>query len=204
MHQNNDIDFSVNDFFESCSNQIEIAQTIVAFANTEGGLIYLGKSKKGKTIGVLPTEVKKEISEIIETYTNGIIKFSLLEKLDKFKYYIELKIEKLQNGGGIFINPISNKKESFIRCNNENIKTPTLQIEIWKYKAKKTFTYSELTIEEKEILNFFQENNVISLSQIHKKSTLNFSKNESILIRLITRNLLRLTTNREGSFLERL
>ena len=39
-------------FIESTELKYEIAENMVAFSNTKGGVVYIGVNKKGKIIGV--------------------------------------------------------------------------------------------------------------------------------------------------------
>lgn len=191
-------------FFENSENKIEISKTIVAFSNTNGGVLFIGKNSKGKTIGILPSKVKEDLIDLFDNYFDGEIKYHINEQLEKFKFFIEITILKKKESFVSCIYPVNQTKCCYIRSEGVNIKASNIQLSVWKYKIKNVSQPKELSDDESMILNLVIQNAPISISKIFKKSTFDINKTENILVRLISWDLLTLKSNLGGSFLERL
>lgn len=79
------------DFKQLINSPQKLAKTLVAFANTEGGIIVIGVSDKKKIIGIDPLEeifmVEKAISENCEP--PPILQFEILETVELNERNIE-------------------------------------------------------------------------------------------------------------------
>jgi predicted HTH transcriptional regulator len=61
------------DFKQSINNQLKIAKTIVAFANTKGGTIVVGVTDRRKIVGIDPEEEKYMLVEALSRYCTPYI-----------------------------------------------------------------------------------------------------------------------------------
>ncbi|WP_209328813.1 AlbA family DNA-binding domain-containing protein [Lunatimonas salinarum] len=89
------------DFKQSISNQLKIAKTIVAFANTIGGTIVVGVSDQRKITGIDPEEEKFMLDAAIAHYCTPPINYHFQtyeisqwgdEMLEEEKYILLLHI----------------------------------------------------------------------------------------------------------------
>ena len=85
---------NVQAFFQDTNNPEEIAKTLSAFANSEGGKLILGLKKNGKITGINPVDELKNIERIIKAYTTPDLLF-LAETRDLgFRKILIISIEK--------------------------------------------------------------------------------------------------------------
>ncbi|MCH6233574.1 helix-turn-helix domain-containing protein [Cognataquiflexum rubidum] len=79
------------DFKQSITSSQKLAKTLVAFANTEGGIILIGVSDKKKIIGVDPEEevfmVEKALFENCDPHPT--LRFELLETIELSEKNVE-------------------------------------------------------------------------------------------------------------------
>ncbi len=190
-------------YFENSDNHFEIAKTIVAFSNTNGGLIYIGVNQKQKIKGVIPKNVFDDLKIIQLNLIKGIVSLNIEELLESNKYYFKLSVTKTDTPGVQAIEEKTNKYNAYIFVDNQIITAPMLLQNSWKYKEENGNPPSNLTSEENSILNLITENSKLTITQLHKKSNLPINQIEYITVRLINWNFIRLTTTLEASFLER-
>lgn len=106
------------DFKQSITSSQKIAKTLVAFANTEGGIIVIGVSDKKKIIGIDPEEevymVEKALLENCDPQPT--LRFELLETIEMSEKQIELEKYVL-----LVVVEKSNQKHFFKNQNGEKI-----------------------------------------------------------------------------------
>lgn len=117
------------DFKQSISNQLKIAKTIVAFANTKGGSIVVGVTDRRKIAGIDPEEEKFMLSQAIAHFCTPPIPHSFEtyeithwedEKLEPEKYLLLMLVPEssqkphyVQDGQG--------NKTYYVRQNDRSI-----------------------------------------------------------------------------------
>lgn len=190
-------------YFENSDNHFEIAKTIVAFSNTNGGLIYIGVNQKQKVKGVIPKNVLDDLKIVQLQLVKGIISLNIDEILESNKYYFKLSVHKTDKPGAQAIEEKTNKYNAYIFVENQIITAPMLLQYAWKYKEDNGNPPLTLTSEEEIVLNLISENSKLTITQLHKKSNLSMNQIEYITVRLINWNFIRLTSTLEASFLER-
>lgn len=82
------------DFKTEISDSQKIAATLVAFANSEGGSLFIGVKDSGKIKGVDPSEEVYMIEQAISKYIKPGIPFAKLIWQEKHHVVVEIKIKK--------------------------------------------------------------------------------------------------------------
>ena len=172
-------------FIENSENSIEIAHTIIALANSNGGSILLGVNKKRKVIGINPEPELQKVKDIISAFCDPNLKYELSLLQDDFKFCLEINICKSSK---LLYCKNGNKKEYYILENQTLIKLNKIYENVLKSKNKYQFIPSELSNDEFFIFNLIHENQKITLSQIYKKSNLPLKIIDEVLVRLICWN----------------
>ncbi|MBI1837967.1 MAG: ATP-binding protein [Flavobacteriia bacterium] len=188
--------------FENIDFVDEIIETIVAFANTSGGIIQIGKSRKGKIKGIEPTSVLKELNKAIKTQIQPEIIIVEHVKEEGFRLVVELDISESLTKGITVKNKLS-KYTPYVRVENENLKASSILVKVWKFQKHNNIV-PLLSLDEKRVLDIIADSSLISLNQIYKKVNLPRKTFEYILVRLINWNLLRLNVTKQATFLERI
>ena len=173
-------------FFENTDDVLEIARTLVAFSNCDGGVLLIGLKKNGKIVGVDPQNELLNISLILQENCQPHMKISSRIFQEKVRIVLEILV---LSGNEKPYNVIYNsKKEVFIRKENRNILANKMVEDVWKFKRLNEVKPINLAPAEKTMLDLIHSNSKISLTKIHKKSNLSFSEIDRVLVRLISWN----------------
>ncbi len=173
-------------FFENTDDVLEIARTLVAFSNCDGGVLLIGLKKNGKIVGVDPQNELLNISLILQE--NCEANMTISSRIFQEKVRIVLEISVLSGNEKPYKVISNSKKEVFIRKENRNILANKMQEDVWKFKRRNEEKSINLTPTEKMVLDLIHSNSKISLTKIHKKSNLSFSEIDRVLVRLISWN----------------
>ena len=173
-------------FFENTDDVLEIARTLVAFSNCDGGVLLIGLKKNGKIVGVDPQNELLNISLILQENCEPHMTISSRIFQEKVRIVLEISVV---SGNEKPYNVIYNsKKEVFIRKENRNILANKMVEDVWKFKRLNEVKPINLLPPEKTMLDLIHSNSKISLTKIHKKSNLSFSEIDRVLVRLISWN----------------
>ncbi len=173
-------------FFENTDDVLEIARTLVAFSNCDGGVLLIGLKKNGKIVGVDPQNELLNISLILQENCQPHMKIS--SRIFQEKVRIVLEISVLSGNEKPYNVIYNSKKEVFIRKENRNILANKMVEDVWKFKRLNVVKPINLSPAEKTMLDLIHSNSKISLTKIHKKSNLSFSEIDRVLVRLISWN----------------
>jgi len=135
-------------------------KTICAYANSEGGKLFIGKDDKGKTFGI--SEYKKLMDDLPNKIRNhlGIIAKVKLRK-DKSKYFIEIKVSS-------YTVAISLRGRYYIRVGSTT--TELTGNSLNDFLLKKSGKAWDDIIEERADLNEIDENSVSDFLKAAAKS----------------------------------
>ncbi len=173
-------------FFENTDDVLEIARTLVAFSNCDGGVLLIGLKKNGKIVGVDPQNELLNISLILQE--NCEPHMTISSRIFQEKVRIVLEISVLSGNEKPYNVIYNSKKEVFIRKENRNILANKMVEDVWKFKRLNEVKPINLSTAEKTMLDLIHSNSKISLTKIHKKSNLSFSEIDRVLVRLISWN----------------
>jgi len=173
-------------FFENTDDVLEIARTLVAFSNCDGGVLLIGLKKNGKIVGVDPQNELLNISLILQE--NCEPHMTISSRIFQEKVRIVLEISVLSGNEKPYKVISNSKKDSFIRKENRNVLANKMLEDVWKFKRRNEEKSVNLIPTEKMMLDLIHSNSKISLTKIHKKSNLSFSEIDRVLVRLISWN----------------
>lgn len=106
------------EFLPEINDLVDLAKVCAAFANRNGGSVFIGVNEKGKLIGVNPDPELKLIQEIHE-FIDGELKVKIITHTVKHYYLIEIKIS--QSGIPILVKPIDGVKVFYYRVGKNTV-----------------------------------------------------------------------------------
>ena len=92
-----------------------------------------------------------------------------------------------------------NKSLAYVRVDDKNILANRILLEVWKRKNKPKGTSIEYSRNEKELLQYLSANTTITLNSFCKISKITRKEAESILINLISLNIIDIHLSEKGA-----
>ncbi len=160
-HQQQDFKFAIND-------ARKIAETLSAFANTDGGRLLVGVKDNGKIAGVRNDEEMYMIEGAADLYCNPPVKMEFQVWEIDSKRVLEVWINASPS------RPHKAKTEdgnwrAFIRVRDENFIASPVHLERWAHEDKSETPPGAFTEDEKTLLKIIREE-PLTLNQLCKKS----------------------------------
>ena len=171
----------------------KIAKEMVAFANTQGGLLLLGVDDDGNVSGT--RDIAGEVFVMEQT----------IEKLIWPKLEYSLQILKINEKKGVAVFdiakghklPLQLKETShdkagkaYVRSGDQSLQASKEMCEILKRRAKEKDTQFTFGDKERKLMELLDENNSITLSDYAKSAKLSKFMASRTLIKLVLANVL--------------
>ncbi len=187
------------DFKKEISSVNKIAKTIVSFANHKGGIILVGVNDN-KTIGGIKTEEEKFMLEQAATFfCKPAIELEFTEWTSGKKTVLEVKVPNGEN------KPYYAKDESekwwvHIRVKDKSLLASKVVVDVLKRNNTSKQTLIKYSSKEKELLDYLNKNEKITLKQYCK--LLNISRRTAIkiLVNLVSVGVIRMHTTEKEDF----
>jgi hypothetical protein len=172
------------DFKFEISDSRKIAKTLVAFANTDGGVLLIGVKDNGNIAGVRSDEEFYMVQAAAGMYCKPEIVFESKRWVIDGKTVLEVIIPK-GTDYPYFAQTEPNKWLAYIRVKDENILATTVHLKVWKNKTHDFGILMEYSEKVKKLLEYFEFNASISISKFCRTAFLPKSVAENIIADLI-------------------
>lgn len=181
-HQQLDFKFEIND-------AKKIARSLVAFANTDGGVLLIGVKDNGKIVGIRSEEEAYMIETAAYLYTRPEVKFDVRNHKADGNNVLEIKV--LPSKVKPHFAPDKNEKwKAYIRVNDENKIANGVMIKVWERQSSLKGVYLKYTNTEQKILSYVEQYQIISFSKALRIGRVNKNKIENILANFIAIGIL--------------
>lgn len=175
------------EFIPHIDDPKEVARTIVAFANTEGGKLIVGIKSNGKVSGVFPKEELQSLKEGIENYSDPMVIVESKTHQEGRHFILEIQIpksdrkHKAQDENG--------QLNFYHRINKHTLSINRVFIQLWKLQDQRSLKPDSLDDETTEIIELIKENQPVTVSKLFRFSGINKNRVNEILASLIHWNL---------------
>lgn len=191
-HQTQDFKFRVDD-------PRKIARTLAAFANTDGGRLLIGVKDNGKVTGIDPEEEYHIIEGAAHLYCKPKVEFTTKVWQDDHKLVLEVIIEQAVK------HPVKAKDDQdnwkvYVRRDDHTLLANKILLNVWKQKKHESHPPQKFSEEELNFLKVVGENQPLTLSKIYRKTEVNMSQVDRLLVRFILWNLIAMDITPEGTF----
>lgn len=193
-HVRQDFKFSVDDLSK-------IAQTLCAFANTEGGRLLIGIKDNRKVVGCHPEEELHNIRTAAASYCQPEVEFTSKIWKEDFRLVVEIDVlkskDKLVKARDDF-----RHWRSYIRIGDHTTAINKILERVWFEKQKPKPKPDFFTEEENILLKIIDEAQPVSLSMLYRKSKLPLKDVDKYLVQFIVWDLLNTVFMKDGIYYE--
>ena len=161
-HQKQDFKFCVND-------SRKIARSLVAFANTDGGVLLIGVKDNGHIVGVQSEEEYYMVESAARIYSRPPIPFMIKQWHIDGKTVLEVKLDP-SNLRPHYAKDEEGKWLAYVRHNDENKLASKVIIDVWQKRKSPKGILVHLGESEKFLLNYLKMNDFITVSAFARKA----------------------------------
>jgi predicted HTH transcriptional regulator len=172
------------DFKFEISDSRKIAKTLVAFSNTDGGVLLIGVKDNGKIAGVRTDEEFFMVQAAAGMYCKPEVLFESKRWTVEAKTVLEITIPKGLNYP-YFAQTEPDKWMAYIRIKDENILATSVHLKVWRNKTHDNGILIEYSDKIKKLLQYLELNQSISISKFCRTAFLPKKAAENILADLI-------------------
>ena len=181
-------------FLPKIESQNEIAQLLVAFANSEGGRVWIGLKKNGKIIGCDPNEELRKVEVAAKSFCMPEIKFTSKIWKEDFRLVLEININEASN------KPFKAKDSlgkwlPYIRIGKEVLLANKILVGFWSLKKNPVLKPAHLQIELISLLQLIEEEQIVTLSKLYKLSDIPLKEVDRFLMLLISWDMIDMVMN---------
>jgi predicted HTH transcriptional regulator len=193
------------EFKRKISHPDKVVKEIIAFANTNGGVLLVGVNDDKILSGLkYPEEewhvVKKALKQFCKP---GLFVMHTIIPLSDKKFVLQLDISKSEKRPHLF-KADKNQLECYVRYEDKCVKASReMQEIIRKSKQKRDiqFTYGDA---ERTLMQYFVQNQYITLDQFQKITKLNRFVASRKLVTLVLADVLKITPTEKGDLYSRI
>ena len=190
--ENEHLDFKFN-----ISDSRKIARSLVAFANTTGGILLIGVRDNGSIAGVRSDEEIFMIEAAANMYSKPEIILEVQEWHITDKTILEITIPESSKKPYFALND-NEKWMAYIRYHDKNILANSIMLDVWKRKQGEKGTYIRYLKEEKLLLNYLENRDMITFNEYCKLGTIPYKKAKIVLVNLLSLDILRINVSEKG------
>jgi len=184
------------DFKHSITDSKKIARSLVAFANTNGGILLIGVKDNGSIVGIDSEEEYYMIEAAAQMYCKPEIPFNVTKWTINGKTVLEVIVKPSKKRPNKA--PDKNGEyKAFIRVNDQNIIATPIQLKIWKTERHRQSIRMVLSEKENTLFDYFKSNPKITIGQYSRLAFISRIDAENILINLTVLGLIRYVANQE-------
>lgn len=178
-----DFKFAVND-------SLKIARSLVAFANTEGGVLLIGVKDNGVVAGIRTAEEYYMVEAAAQVYSVPPVIFSSKEWNVKGKKVLEIRVRKSETPPHSVIEA-EGKYRVYLRIADSNVMADRLIKSYLRLKYRQKSGYIAFGDQERMILGCLSENGSITVAQLRALLKIQRHVAERILVNLMLMDIVR-------------
>ena len=187
------------DFKFEISDSKKIARTLVAFANTDGGRLLIGVKDNGRIAGIRTDEEYYMLEAAANMYCKPPVPFNISKWDIDGKAILEVIIEKSKKKPHKAPSP-DNKWMVYIRSGDQNLLANTVLLKLWSRNKKIQGTFIHYSEKEKILLDYLEENSIITIHKLKQLAGISRYKAEILLVNLLAVDVLKMEITEKETF----
>ena len=145
----------------------ESAQLLVAFANSEGGRLWIGLKKNGKIIGCDPKEELLKLEESARLFCMPEIRFTSKIWKEDFRLVLQINLSEAKNKPFKAKDSLG-KWNPYIRIEKEVLLANKILVGFWALKKNPVSKPAQLQIELMSLFQLIEKEQIVTLSKLYR------------------------------------
>jgi len=187
------------DFKFEISNARKMAKTFSAFANTAGGKLLIGVKDNGRISGVRSEEEAYMAESAAQVFCRPAVDFNMKKWTVEGKNVLEVEIPTSRNRPH-FAKDEKGEWIAYVRVGDQNIKANRILVNLWKKQGRKSGVWLNYGKDEKTLINYLTENEMITLTGFTRIARINRIRAENILVKLILMKVINLEITEKSMY----
>ena len=171
------------DFKHSITDSKKIARSLVAFANTDGGVLLIGVKDNGSIVGIDSEEEYYMVEAAAQMYCKPPIHFDVTKWNINAKTVLEVSVKPSKKRPHKAPDK-SGEYKAFVRVKDENMVATPIQLKIWKADRHRQSIQMVLSERENSLFDYFKTNERITVNQYSRIGFMSRIDAENILVNL--------------------
>jgi len=180
----------------------KIVKEMVAFANTEGGQLFIGVDDDGRISGLkFAEEDKFVIEKAIQNHIKPGIRYqSEVIPINKKRNILHYRIFENRKKPSYFLNDPNKRGKAYVRVKDKSVQASREMVEILKRSKNKKAFPIRLGDKEQLLFQYIEKHGKTTLVKFMEISGLSRFKASQILIRLVVSNILHIETGEKTDY----
>ncbi len=187
------------DFKFEISDSRKIARSLVAFANTDGGVLLVGVKDNGAIAGVRSDEEFFMVEAAASMYCRPEISFSTREWHVDGKLVLEIRVDKSPSRPHSAPDKDGHWKV-FVRVQDQNLLANKVLLQVWKHRKSGKSVNIRYRDQEAILMHLLKENGQVSLSQFCRHAGIPAYIAEKILVNFILLDIIKMDITEKQTY----
>lgn len=185
------------DFKYCISDSRKIARSLVAFANSEGGVLLIGVRDNGSLAGIRSDEEFYMVDTAVHLFCRPVINFNIRQHVAEGKTILEVGVPRGKE------RPYQAKDEdgrwvTYFRHHDQNLVANRVLLQIWRQEERKSGVLVKFSTVENTLLDYLRINESITISKFRKIARIPANRAERILAHLLIFKVLIMNVSDKG------
>jgi len=180
----------------------KIVKEMVAFANSDGGQLFVGVDDDGRISGLkFAEEEKYVIDKAIDEHIKPGIKFQFeFIQINRKRSVLRYHVYENRKKPIYYLHDPQKRGRAFVRVEDKSIKASREMVEILRRSKNKKSYPINLNETSQKLFRYLEENGRITLSEFISTSNLPRSKASRFLVNLVISNILKIEVGEKVDF----
>lgn len=187
------------DFKQAITSVQKIAKTIVAFANTKGGIILVGVKDNGNVAGVNPGEERHMLEGAASHFCKPPVDLIFEEDLVDGKIVLVVNIPESTHKPH-YCKAEDQKWWAYIRVKDQCLLASKVMLDVMKNESRETPPQIKFGKAEKILLQYLEQNEKITIKEFCKAANISRWRANKILVNMVRMQVIRVLSHEKVDF----
>ena len=180
----------------------KIVKEMVAFANSDGGQLFVGIDDNGRISGLKNAEEEKYvIDKAIVAHIKPGIKYQFeYIPINKKKRVLHYKIFENRRKPSYYLPDPKQRGRAFVRVNDKSMKASREMVEILRRSNRNKSYPITLSNTEQSLFRYLEQNEKVTINDFISISGISKSKASQILVNLVLSNILKIEIDERNDY----